>query len=413
VRILLATEDLPDPRPGGLARHVLTLARLLADRGHDVDVAHKRDYGELAEPVPGRAIACLDLRHTGWREGPLGVFMYPRRAFIARRFATALHRIAPDYDVVHYHGHLPILANYLPDSVNFVQTIHDYGGVCPISVRLRRGAICTTTSPLDCVECVALRRGRSPNLARRWVTSSGAAAWRRAVRKALARSKTVFVSQHESQVFEQYLGSLEAARNWVIPNMANTHAIRAATVNVALGIPARVQPSLFMSGTVHQAKGFGLFLDIVCNDTRFDAWRISLAGNGPDLPMLKARFGNRVQWLGWLEHQDQLAEMANASAVVMPSIWEEPCPTIVLEGLALGKPVYALAIGSIGEPWVRAAGAGRLISGRSLQDLADRLVENQASPTPAMKEPDLEMVSHFSDQVVSKLEQVYAAKGTL
>ena len=38
MRILLASEDLPTPGMGGLARHVLALARALITDGHTVDL---------------------------------------------------------------------------------------------------------------------------------------------------------------------------------------------------------------------------------------------------------------------------------------------------------------------------------------------------------------------------------------
>jgi glycogen(starch) synthase len=407
LRILLVTEDLPAPRTGGLARHVLTIARLLADRGHQVDIAHRMDSGELTEPVPGRAIACLDLRHTGWKEPRLGVFMYARRTFIARRFARALKGVASGYDVLHYHGHLPILANYLPDSVNFAQTIHDYGGVCPILVRLRRHGVCTTTSPQDCVECVA--GDRTPNLVRRIITSSGTTAWRADVRRALERAKTVFVSRHVSAVFQRYLGALSNMRTWAIPNLVNPQSIRSAVESLRDTKPIAANGFLFMAGAVYAAKGFAQFLNLFCNDSRFDSWEVFLAGDGPDLPTLKSRFGDRVRWLGWLEHQHQLRMMAQATAVVMPSVWEEPCPTVLLEGLALGKPVYALGIGTIVEPWLRNVGTGRLVTADSLPAIVDKLAEHGYVPVPLVDEDGLQVVSAFSHGVVTRLEQVYAA----
>ena len=44
MRILLVSEDLPSPGMGGLARHVLALARALITEGHTVDLMGNDDY---------------------------------------------------------------------------------------------------------------------------------------------------------------------------------------------------------------------------------------------------------------------------------------------------------------------------------------------------------------------------------
>jgi glycogen(starch) synthase len=37
----------------------------------------------------------------------------------------------------------------------------------------------------------------------------------------------------------------------------------------------------------------------------------------------------------------------SARAVIVPSIWDDPCPTVVLEAMAAGRPVVASASGGI------------------------------------------------------------------
>jgi glycosyltransferase involved in cell wall biosynthesis len=37
----------------------------------------------------------------------------------------------------------------------------------------------------------------------------------------------------------------------------------------------------------------------------------------------------------------------SARAVVVPSVWSDPCPTVVLEAMAAGRPVVAAASGGI------------------------------------------------------------------
>ena len=54
-----------------------------------------------------------------------------------------------------------------------------------------------------------------------------------------------------------------------------------------------------------------------------------------------------VQWLGALPHDEVLNLFRSARAVVVPSVWSDPCPTVVLEAMAAGRPVVAAASGGI------------------------------------------------------------------
>ena len=157
MRILIVSEDIPAPGMGGLAKHALALCRALVEAGHQVDLMGNQDCcidcaGQEAQ-FGGRFFAELGGQYNGWKEMQLGLFMPPKRSWIARRFARAILRRAAQYDVIHYHGHLPNIAHYIPASVNFIQTRHDQGSDCLIHTRFRRGVICRETLPAACAGC--------------------------------------------------------------------------------------------------------------------------------------------------------------------------------------------------------------------------------------------------------------------
>jgi glycosyltransferase involved in cell wall biosynthesis len=52
---------------------------------------------------------------------------------------------------------------------------------------------------------------------------------------------------------------------------------------------------------------------------------------------------------GWTPREDVLRVMARATAVVFPSLWPEPLSRVILEALALGVPVAAIATGGTRE----------------------------------------------------------------
>jgi len=58
---------------------------------------------------------------------------------------------------------------------------------------------------------------------------------------------------------------------------------------------------------------------------------------------------DNTKYIGRLE-RDELRNLYCASdLVVVPSLWEDPCPTVVLEAMAMGRPVVAYASGGIPE----------------------------------------------------------------
>ena len=56
-----------------------------------------------------------------------------------------------------------------------------------------------------------------------------------------------------------------------------------------------------------------------------------------------------MNFLGWRSGTDSLQMAATAQAIVVPSICEEACASTIIEGLLLGKTVFALNLGGTPE----------------------------------------------------------------
>jgi glycogen synthase len=153
VRILLVSEDLPGEQIGGLGKHVVTLGNALLARGHAVRILGRSDRGcaggkGAAAADPARQIGFLgsfvpgfDYAHPGWKESQLGIFNPLKRPYFARKIGTAINRHAADADVVHYHGHLPMVGLHVAPGMNYVQTRHDQGSECLTHLRFRRATV--------------------------------------------------------------------------------------------------------------------------------------------------------------------------------------------------------------------------------------------------------------------------------
>src|ERR1017187_1805328 len=113
MRILLVSEDIPARQLGGLGRHVVRLGNALLGRGHTVTLMGRADipYDECASEVGfnGPYIGGFDWRRVGWKEVTLGVFLPFKRPHIAKRIARSILARSGEFDVVHYHGHFPLV----------------------------------------------------------------------------------------------------------------------------------------------------------------------------------------------------------------------------------------------------------------------------------------------------------------
>ena len=100
---------------------------------------------------------------------------------------------------------------------------------------------------------------------------------------------------------------------------------------------------------------------------------LRVAGSGPLQSMVdEAAAEGRIEGLGRLETASVFDEMRRALAVVVPSIWFEGFPVVVVEAYATGTPVIASRIGSL-EEIVEDGVTGLLVPPGGQTALAERM----------------------------------------
>ena len=344
MRILMVSEDLPAKGMGGLARHVLALSRALVAAGHQVDLMGNDDVpisatGEVLN-IDSHFIPALHGQFDGWKEFALGSFIPYKRSVIAHRFARAILRRAGHYDVIHYHGHLPNIAYFIPSNINFIQTRHDQGSDCLIHTRFTRGQICRATDPGTCAQC----RSERSNRLQRSVSAIAVRQYRAQVAAGFKRHKTVFVSDFLRRNVARTFGP--GPWGVTVHNFIDTRAVQTArTMSGRWSDDDRLQ--VFIAAKLYAAKGVTQFLETLTSP-QYQRLDISVAGDGPDLEALSMRFPY-VDFLGWRSGAESLQLAAGAQAIVVPSICEEACASTIIEGLLLGKTVFALNLGGTPE----------------------------------------------------------------
>jgi glycosyltransferase involved in cell wall biosynthesis len=370
MRILMVSEDVPYASMGGLAKHALNLARALVRAGHTVDFLGGTQYpieiaGDEGE-FGGQFIGALSGHLAGWKERRLGIYIPYKRSWLARRFARIIADHAAGYDVVHYHGHVPNLARYLPAGINFLQTRHDQGSDCLQHTRFRNGTVCTSTDPRDCAGCIA----NQPSALQRVISTMAVRRFRQEVADSFQRCPTVFVSDLLRRHFCRSMGD----RDWgiVIHNFIDLELLRRAA-SQPLRLPDAAPVELVVVGKIYPPKGINQLVELFFH-RQIPGFRLLVVGDGPELKNLRTRYDSPgIHFLGWRDGFETLRLTAGADAVVVPSVCEESCATTVFEGLLLGKTVFALARGGTPELACYAAQPEQLRLYGDLPELVDDL----------------------------------------
>ena len=105
------------------------------------------------------------------------------------------------------------------------------------------------------------------------------------------------------------------------------------------------KPNLLYVGRLVPEKGLDTVLPAMVEVAAPHGWKIDIVGEGPLRSLLERQFP-AVRWHG---RTDPAPFYRSASILVVPSIWPENAPYVVLEGMARGLTVIAAASGGIPE----------------------------------------------------------------
>lgn len=351
MKILLVSELVPFDLIGGLARHCITLGNHLLKMGHEVHLMGNADFPyDDSVDFKGRFITGFSLN---WKLAQkigkyTGAFPYPLYTHFSEQIANAINKIAGQYDVIHYHGHYPMVANFISKNTNFIQTRHDYGTFCPNKhfFRFSDNVVCTSYKLQDCTICFKSKLGFwGRDLNENWFSK-----WREDTSNSISTRKTIFVSEKAMNISLKALGINKTSNIFVVHNFTDTKAIlsKIQKQSNSKNISYVTDNKVMIASTFQVPKGVYTFLKTYQKKGYY--FPITVVGRGSELPIMRIEFKDYpITFLGWLSHEETLQLMLSHQAFIIPSLLEEPCPTTLLEAMFLNKAVFALNRGGIPE----------------------------------------------------------------
>lgn len=136
-----------------------------------------------------------------------------------------------------------------------------------------------------------------------------------------------------------------AERTWLLPNATESRYFEATH-------KPEEPPTVLFVGALDERKNPVGFIKACAPLFEGSGWKFRLCGTGAkgsaylaELEGLAAKHP-WIEIAGWKSREDLLAEMENASLLVLPT-FEDNCPMVVLEAMAVGLPVIASRVGGV------------------------------------------------------------------
>ena len=392
MRVLMITQFYP-PVAGGQEQHVRNLAHALVARGHRVEVVTI-----AAEAPPGTtfdgAVPVHRIRTTAQRLPQLHTDSARPHAMpiVDPGFRSAVGRLlaADRFDIVH--GHDWSISSAMGPArragVPVVMTQHDYSHVCATKRLMRGDEVCSGPAPIACLRCASAWHGP--------VVGPGVAMANALGRRGRTKHVDAFVPVSSVVAVSTRLPG--RSPHEVIPNFIPDDLL------LDEAAPRPDGPIVFV-GDLSRDKG----IEVLLEAHKRLGGRPQLVLAGRTVEGVPLDVTDQVELRGLLSHAAVIDLMQTASVVVAPSIVPDCCPTVILEAMAVGRPVVAAASGGIVD-LVDKGVTGLLVAAGDPVALSAALsrVVNDPETAAAMGRAALERARSFTaSAVVGRIESLY------
>lgn len=335
MKILMLAEDYP-PIIGGGGRHVQSLSRKLARRGHEVIVCAVKSPGlpeyEQEAGVKIERLQGFFQRIPFLYKDPMRRWHPPvQDCLLVRQLKLIIREEKPD--IIHAHGLGLYSALSLKKSfdIPLVATLHGYGFLCPKrSLFTDKSDLCDEPFTRKCIACGRGFYGLVKSLAAYYGVKTSRD-------KLKSVDKFIAVSSFVKDVHSKHLG-LGDRDIVMIPNFYDPEIGRQQKKAVDLA-----EDFILFVGELAPYKGVDLLIEAY-QKVNAKAKLVLIGGKHPDyhyksteaIPVIENAPYNVV-----------MEAMSRCRFAVFPSIWADPCPTVAFEAMCQRKAVITSSIGGL------------------------------------------------------------------
>jgi glycosyltransferase involved in cell wall biosynthesis len=341
MRIMMLTQFYP-PLIGGEERFTRDLSRLLVKNGHDVSVVtlwqdSLADYEE-AEGVRIHRIKGITQR-LDWLFSDTS-----RRAatpFPDLGVMTKLRELIRTAQPQIVHAHNWLGHSFAPlkkwSGARFVLTLHDYSLVCATKKLLYQNAVCTGPGWKKCLSCSAGHYGVAkgfPTTVSNWASCT-------------LERRLVDMFVPVSHAVAEGNGLVDSCLPWqVIPNFVPDNVGDVPPVDKMYLDQLPTEPFLLFVGAFGHYKGVDVLIEAYKQLTSPPPL-VLIGYQTSESPVQTQQMPDGVTVLQDWPHDAVMAAWQRCSIGFAPSVWNEPCATVPMEAMAVGKPVIATRIGGL------------------------------------------------------------------
>lgn len=400
MRILMLAQFYP-PVIGGEERHVRNLSLELAARGHDVAVATLRHEG-AAEVEIDHSVRIYRIRASMQRVSSLfsekgrqhsPPFPDPEVLWALRQI---IKRERPD--IIHAHNWM--VYSFLPlkawSKAKLVVTLHDFSILCATKRLMHLGSVCSGAALSKCLRCASEHYGKAKGVATTVANVLSGKAERRVVDMFLPVSRAVAEGTQLAKYDLPYR---------IIPNFVPDDVDKQRDdAHPFLAQLPREHYLLFV-GDVARDKGVEvLFQAYVGMEDRIPLVIIGRLAND-----LSVSSPSNVRILQSWPHEAVMSAWGRCTLALAPSIWPDPCPTVAMEAMAMGKPVIASRIGGLSDIVIDGKTGFLTTPGdpRALREAIQSLLDSPARRESMGAMAKQRVIEFQAGTVVPRIERVY------
>ncbi len=399
MKILLAVHHFPPDHTGGAEWQTYRTARAMQERGHTVRVVciRRLDAGmdaDLAwedDTFQGVAVRRLDLNMRRAADPFRWQYHHPA---VADNLAQLIREFQPN--VFHLIGGYLLGVSALDPAeqagIPRVVSLTDFWYICPRITLLKSDGTLSplAVDPLRCVGCLAGERRRI-----RWLNRLFPGAMNRYWQKRTAQASRL---QERLTTLRDRLNRVQVviALSRFIQSVYALNGIRPEIMRASIqgvelpGLPKVVNHQrsnvlrMGYMGQIASHKGVHILLEALrCLPEA--ALELKIFGDGTKFPAytrkLRKQYGgdDRVQWMGVFAREKIGEVLQQLDVVIVPSIWYENTPNVILESFTCGVPVIASNLGGMAE-LVQDGRGGMLFAPGDARDLARQVERLIADP---------------------------------